>query len=512
MGNYEKTRKPENQIIVIFGASGDLTKRKLVPSLYDLFDQDLLPEKFAIIGASRSDLGDVDYRNSMKEGILEFSQSKNKKGIDEFLKSVFYQSVDAKAADSFITLKERLSKITSELNIDENIIFYLSTPPSLYSIIPENLAKVGLNNEEDGWKRLIIEKPFGYNLQSAKELNASLKANWNENQIYRIDHYLGKETVQNVLITRFSNGIFEPLWNRNYIDHIEITSSESIGVEKRGGYYEGSGALRDMVQNHLLQLVGLIAMEPPSSMDAESIRNETHKVIQSIRKIEEKDVPKYVIRGQYIESTVKGEKLNGYRDEEGVESESKTETYAALKFYIDNWRWGGIPFYIRTGKRLPTRVTEAVIHFKCTPHFLFKRQDDCEGSNQLIIRIQPDEGILLKIGMKTPGSGFDVQTINMDFHYSDFATQRIPSAYERLLLDSMMGDPTLFAREDVVMSAWEFLDPVLNAWKNDKSIPVYGYPCGTWGPDVADDLIEEDGITWRYPCKNLSDDGIYCEL
>ena len=505
-------KKPENQAIVIFGASGDLTRRKLVPSLYDLYNQDLLPNKFAIIGASRSDLGDDDFRNSMRDGIKEFSQSKNKERVDEFLKSVFYQSVDAKSTDSFLGLKERLSNITHELNIEKNIIFYLSTPPSLYSVIPENLAKVDLNNEENGWKRLIIEKPFGYNLKSAKELNTSLKQNWNENQIYRIDHYLGKETVQNVLVTRFSNGIFEPLWNRNYIDHIEITSSESIGVGKRGGYYDSSGALRDMIQNHLLQLVGLIAMEPPSSMDSESIRNETEKVFQSIRKIEEKDVPKYVIRGQYIESTVKGERLNSYRDEEGVNPKSKTETYAALKFYIDNWRWGGIPFYIRSGKRLPTRVTEAVIHFKCTPHFLFKKGDDNEGSNKLIIRIQPDEGILLKIGMKTPGGGFEVQTMNMDFHYSDFANQHIPTAYERLLLDAMMGDPTLFARDDVVMSAWEFLDPVLNAWKNDNSIPVYGYPCGTWGPHVADDLIEKEGSTWRYPCKNLTDDGIHCEL
>ncbi len=505
-------KKPENQILVIFGASGDLTKRKLVPSLYDLFDQNLLPDKFAVIGASRTDLGDNNFRNSMKEGITEFSQAENKERINDFLKSVFYQSVDAKSVESFGGLKKRLLKISSELDIAENYIFYLSTPPSLYAVIPENLAKVELNSEEKGWKRIIIEKPFGYDLKSAKELNSSLKQNWKEEQIYRIDHYLGKETVQNVLVTRFSNGIFEPLWNRNYIDHIEITSSESIGVEKRGGYYEGSGALRDMVQNHLLQLVSLIAMEPPSSMDSESIRNETEKVLQSIRKIEEKDVAKYVIRGQYLASTVRGEKMRGYREEEGVDSESKTETYAALKFYIDNWRWGGIPFYIRTGKRLPTRVTEAVVHFKCTPHFLFKREDGNEGGNQLIIRIQPDEGILLKIGMKIPGGGFDVHTVNMDFHYSDLAHQRIPSAYERLLLDSMLGDPTLFARGDVVMSAWEFLEPVLNAWKNDKSIPVYGYPCGTWGPDVADDLIEEEGSTWRYPCKNLADDGFYCEL
>lgn len=505
-------RKPENQLIVIFGASGDLTKRKLVPSLYDLFTQNLLPDKYAIVGVSRSNLDDTNFRNQMKLGIEKFALSENKSQIDEFLKTICYQSVDAKSADSFLELKNKITKISAELNIPEKIIFYLSTPPNLYSVIPENLAKNGLNDEKNGWKRIIIEKPFGYNLSSAKELNASLKQNWNENQIYRIDHYLGKETVQNVLVTRFSNGIFEPLWNRNYIHHIEITSAESIGVEKRGGYYDGSGALRDMIQNHLLQLVGLIAMEPPSSMDSESIRNETEKVFQSVRKIDEKNVQKFVIRGQYLNSSVKGEKMLSYREEEGVNPDSKTETYAAIKFYIDNWRWGGIPFYIRTGKRLPTRVTEAVIHFKSTPHFLFKQQAFENGNNQLIIRIQPDEGILLKIGMKVPGGGFNVQTVNMDFHYSSLTNQRVPSAYERLLLDSMLGDSTLFARGDAVMSAWEFLNPILNAWENDKSIPIYGYPCGTWGPEVADDLIEEDGTTWRYPCKNLADDGIYCEL
>ncbi|MCX6224871.1 MAG: glucose-6-phosphate dehydrogenase, partial [Bacteroidia bacterium] len=307
-------------------------------------------------------------------------------------------------------------------------------------------------------------------------------------------------------------GIFEPLWNRNYVHHVEITSAESLGVEKRGGYYEGSGALRDMIQNHLLQIVGLIAMEPPASMNSDAIRNETVKVLQSIRPYTTEDVIKSAIRGQYIGATIKGEKINGYREEEGVNPDSKTETFAALKFYIDNWRWGGVPFYIRTGKRLPTRVTEAVIHFKPTPHYLFTDKSKGESHNQLVIRIQPDEGILLKFGMKTPGAGFDVQNVNMDFHYSDLSIERIPAAYERLLLDSMTGDSTLFARGDAVMAAWEFLDPVLNEWKNNPCMPVYGYPAGTWGPQRADDLIDEKDITWRYPCKNLSDDGIYCEL
>ena len=313
------------------------------------------------------------------------------------------------------------------------MLFRSSTPPSLYGVIPQNLSSINLNKEDDGWKRVIIEKPFGYDLQSAEELNKSLNKNWQEHQLYRIDHYLGKETVQNLLVTRFSNGIFEPLWNRNYVHHVEITSAESIGVEKRGGYYESSGALRDMIQNHLLQIVGFIAMEPPSSMDSNSIRNEMVKVFQSIRPIKEDEVINSAIRGQYLAATIKGEKVSGYREEEGVDPNSKTETFAALKFYIDNWRWGGIPFYIRTGKHLPTKVTEAVIHFKPTPHYLFAQKDICESCNQLVIRIQPDEGILLKFSMKVPGAGFEVQNVNMDFHYSDLSNQRIPTAYERLL-------------------------------------------------------------------------------
>ncbi len=502
----------ENQILVIFGASGDLTKRKLIPALYSLEIQGLLPEKFAIIGVSRSPMTDDLFRESLKTGVNEFSDEKNQERINEFLQKVYYQSIDAQDADSFIDLKEKLAGLQNSLNIPANTIFYLSTPPSLYGIIPQHLAKIDLNDQSAGWKRIIIEKPFGYDLQSAIELNSSLQKDWLESQIYRIDHYLGKETVQNVLVTRFTNGIFEPLWNRNFVHHVEITSAESLGVEKRGGYYEGSGALRDMIQNHLLQIVGLMAMEPPASMHSDAIRNETVKVLQSIRAYTPEEITRSAIRGQYVASTIKGEKIKGYREEVGVNPDSKTETYAALKFYIDNWRWGGVPFYIRTGKKLPTRVTEAVIHFKPTPHYLFANKSNGETHNQLVIRIQPDEGILLKFGMKTPGAGFEVQTVNMDFHYSDLSIARIPEAYERLLLDCMTGDSTLYARADAVLAAWNFLDPVLNEWKNNPCIPVYGYPAGTWGPERADDLIEEPSMTWRYPCKNLSDDGIYCEL
>ena len=293
---------------------------------------------------------------------------------------------------------------------------------------------------------------------------------------------------------------------------MEITSVENSGIENRGGYYESSGALRDMIQNHLLQLTGLIAMEPPSSFDPNALRNEIIKVFQSLRPFNEKDIITNSIRGQYTSATIKGEKVPGYREEKGVNSDSRTETYVALKFFVDNWRWGGVPFYIRTGKRLPTKVTEVVIHFKPTPHFLFSKQDLNNSCNQLVLRIQPDEGVLFKVGMKVPGQGFDIQTVNMDFHYSDLMNTYLPTAYERLIHDCMIGDSTLYQRVDAVEAAWKFVDPILNAWKNDNKIPIYGYPAGTWGPEHADDLIEEKDLKWRYPCKNLANDGIYCEL
>lgn len=504
--------KNDNHIYVIFGASGDLTKRKLVPAIYSLFVQNLLPEKFALLGVSRTEYGDNEFKDKMKSAINEFKEITDESKIDEFIKKIFYTSISFDDQSSYETLNEKIVELRKNNNIGGNTIFYLSTPPSLYGIIPQNLAAVGLNNQDDSWKRLIIEKPFGYDLQSALKLKDELLKDWREEQIFRIDHYLGKETVQNLLVTRFSNGIFEPLWNRNYINHVEVTSAESIGVEKRGGYYESSGALRDMVQNHLLQVVGLTAMEPPSSLLPIAIRNEILKVFQSFRPIKKEEVKHIAIRGQYLSSTIKGKTIPGYREEEGVNPESNTETYTALKFYIDNWRWGGVPFYIRTGKRLPTRVTEVVIHFKPTPHFLFAQNELCNSCNQLVIRIQPDEGILLKFGMKTPGAGFEVQNVNMDFHYSDLTNQRVPPAYERLLHDTMKGDTTLFARTDEVLEAWKFLTPVIECWKNDKEVPLFGYPAGTWGPENADELIEEKNMTWRYPCKNLSNDGVYCEL
>ncbi len=510
-------RKPKNHILVIFGASGDLTYRKLVPAVFDLYNKDLLPENFAILGVGRTEFENTEFRKKMKEGILEFANTSKEKGCEEnieaFTNKLYYYSLNTKEESEYVAFKEYLFELDSKIHTDKNFIFYLATPPSLYTIIPEYLAKQGLNNEEDGFKRLIVEKPFGYDLQSAQALNKELLQNFEEDQIYRIDHYLGKETVQNLLVTRFSNGIFEPLWNRNYISHVEITSAESIGVGNRGGYYEGSGALRDMLQNHLLLLASLIAMEPPALINSNSIRNEIVKVQQSIRPIKEEDVEKQVVRGQYVSSTIKGAKVKGYREEKGVDPESRTETYVAMKFFIDNMRWADVPFLIRTGKMLPTRVTEVVIHFKHTPHHLFAEHSAImQQHNQLVIRIQPDEGLLLKFGMKVPGSGFNVQNVNMDFHYSELSDSYLPGAYERLLHDCMLGDSTLYSRGDAVEAAWKFVEPIQKAWENNPEITVHGYPAGTWGPDIADSLFEDEHLAWRYPCKNLANDGNYCEL
>jgi len=509
---HKSERKPDNQVIVIFGGRGDLAMRKIIPALYTLMKQGLMPEKFAVLATGRSRIDNETYRAGVRDTISDERIEGSNDFKEEFIRSFYYTILDPADSGDFKALEEEMNRLRVDIGIPGNTLFYLSVPPELYDKIPHNLALYGLNSESDGWKRMIIEKPFGYNYQTAVNLNSLLLEHWRESQLYRIDHYLGKETVQNILVTRFSNGIFEPLWNRNYVHHVEITSSESLGVEKRGSYYEGTGALRDMVQNHLLHLAGFIAMEPPSSIDSNSIRNELVKVFESLRPIKMEDIGKAAIRGQYTGAHVRGEWLKGYREEEGVDPASMTETFAAVKFYIDNWRWGGVPFYIRTGKRLPTRVTEAVIHFKPTPHYLFSGKSACEGCNQLIIRIQPDEGILLKFGMKIPGAGFNVRNVNMDFHYSDLADGHIPEAYERLIYDCMNGDSTLYTRSDAVLAAWRFLEPVLQAWKNDASIPVYGYPAGTWGPETADDLIEEPELTWRYPCKNLADDGVYCEL
>jgi glucose-6-phosphate 1-dehydrogenase len=508
--------KPDNLILVIFGATGDLTSRKLVPALYSLRNQDLMPEKCALIGVGRSEKRVEEFRKNMEDAVKTFSEDKDidLSHVSDFTACFEYHRMDFLSQEDYEKLGLVIEQISIERGIAMNIIFYMATPPSLYEVISANLSKAGLGNQSNGFKRFIIEKPFGYDLESSQRLNKTLHELVHEEQIYRIDHYLGKETVQNLLVTRFANGIFEPLWNRNYIQYIEITSAESMGVEERGEYYDTSGALRDMVQNHLLQMVGLTAMEPPSSLDADAIRNEVLKVFQSFQPISEEDVENQVIRGQYTPSKVRGECVTGYRYEKGVNVNSRTETYVAMKFFINNWRWGGVPFYIRTGKRLPTKVTEVVIHFKQTPHHLFQRVIGKLSGNQLIIRIQPDEGILLKFDMKEPGAGFKVKNVNMDFHYKDLANMRVPSAYERLLYDVMLGDSTLFSRDDEVETAWKFIEPIQRAWENNPSIKVYGYAAGTWGPEPSNSLIvkEGEGLTWRYPCKNMADEELYCEL
>ena len=504
---------PRNLILVIFGASGDLASRKLMPAIFSLRSQNLLPEKYAVIGTGRTKFNNEEFRLKMTASIMDFSEEKvDKSQVVSFVNDLYYLSMDNSDPDDYLSLSSMLAELGKSYGISGNYIFYMATPPLMYEPIAVNLSKAGLTNKTGAFRRLIIEKPFGYDLESGRKLNRILHELIDEDQIFRIDHYLGKETVQNLLVTRFANGIFEPLWNRNYIDRIEITSAENIGVEERGGYYDSSGALRDMVQNHLLQMVGMTAMEPPSSLDSNAIRNEVLKVLQSLQPIKEEDVPKQVIRGQYTGSLIRGECVTAYRYEKGVDVKSRTETYVAIKFYINNWRWGGVPFYIRTGKRLPTRVTEIVIHFKPTPHHLFRRELGKLSANQLIIRIQPDEGILLKFDMKEPGAGFNVKNVNMDFHYKDLADIRVTSAYERLLYDVMIGDSTLFSRDDEVETAWKFLEPIQRAWANNPAIKVFGYPAGTWGPEHANDLIEGEGLTWRYPCKNLADDELYCEL
>ena len=502
-------------MLVIFGASGDLTARKLVPALYSLYVEGQLPEHFVVLGTSRSDMTDTDFRNQV---VLESDYLKGTlKNSDEakikrFAEMFFYHDLGASYDVDYAPLKKRVVALKDEKGTKGNIMYYLSTPPGLYETISKNLASAGLSTQNNGWKRLIVEKPFGYSLETAKALNEGLQEHFKESQIYRIDHYLGKETVQNLLVTRFANSIFEPLWNRNYIKHVEITNAESVGVEKRGGYYDKSGALRDMFQNHLLQIVSLIVMEPPIGDKPEEIRDEKVKALKSLRTTrDEKTLHDNTIRAQYMASDIQGKTVKGYREEEDVDPQSTTETFAAIKFYVDNWRWKDVPFYVRTAKRMPTKVTEVVIHFKTPHHQIFKESGIHNKDNKLIIRIQPDEGILIKFGVKVPGQGFKVERANLDFYYSSLRETHVMEAYERLLLDAMQGDATLYARADEVEAAWEFVDPILDYWQNGKDVRMYGYPSGTWGPRNSDDLIEGNGY-WRNPGEHLTEDENYCVL
>ena len=508
-------KNTENQMLVIFGASGDLTARKLVPSLFNLFVAKQLPKNFIVLGASRSDMTDTAFRKKValeSRYLKEKFSNKTEEDIQEFANKFFYEDLGSDYDTDYSKLRKRVEDLNNKYNTGGNIMYYLSTPPTLYEPIAKNLADAGLNTQNNGWKRIIVEKPFGYSLETAKALNVGLQKYFSESQIYRIDHYLGKETVQNLLVTRFANSIFEPLWNRNYINRIEITNAESVGVEKRGGYYDKSGALRDMFQNHLLQIVSLIVMEPPIGDQPEEIRNEKVKALKSLRIMkDDKTLHNNTIRGQYMASKIKGEKVKGYREEEGVAANSTTETFAAIKFFVDNWRWKDVPFYVRTAKRMPTKVTEVVIHFKAPHHQIFKDVSQNNKDNKLIIRIQPDEGILMKFGVKVPGQGFKVERANLDFYYSSLAETHVMEAYERLLLDAMQGDATLYARADEVEAAWEFVDPILEYWKRGKDVRMYGYAAGVWGPENSDELIEGTGY-WRNPCANLADDPGYCVI
>ncbi len=496
----------ENQILVIFGSNGDLAKRKLLPAIFQLYLDNLLPENFAVIGAGSQEKDELANRNDVSNSMAIFAKAvveENPLKLEQFLEHIYYQKVNNQTEGDFELLKKYIDALSESLQLPKNIIYYFSIPPFLYEVVAANLIKYGLNTESDGWKRIIVEKPFGYSYDTAIDLDKKLRTGFNEDQIYRIDHYLGKETVQNIMVTRFSNGFFEPIWNRKYVDRVEITASEKIGVGNRGGYYDTSGTMRDMIQNHLLQVLAVVAMEPPSIFDSESIRNESVKVLQSLRQIKPAEITQNVVRGQYIETYVEGETQKGYRQEKDVAPNSKTETFVAMRVFVDNWRWGDVPFYIRTGKCLPERVTEVVIHLKPAPHQLFKQRCVAQSTNMIILRISPDAGVAVDFGMKIPGAGYKVQNVNMAFHYSDLASNKISEAYERLLLDCMIGDSTLYARADAVKASWKFVDPILQAWKNNHEIPLYFYEANTWGPKEANALFGDKELKWRAPFKKF---------
>jgi len=497
----------EQFIFIIFGASSDLSQRKLLPALYKLSLKKMFSVPLKILAIGRRDISTDEFVSNVKKSLSE-KVNNNKEEINSFIDSISYYKMDLHDRDKYKELKNYL-----DLNYKyHNYIYYYAISPELYCPVSKYLYNVQLTDEVDGFKRVIIEKPFGHDLPSAINLNNELHRFFKEEQLFRIDHYLGKETVQNILVTRFANGIFEPLWNRNYIDFVEITSAESLSVGTRAGYYDKAGALRDMVQNHLLQVLALIAMEPPINTSSKALRDEMVKVFQSLRAIKKEEVGDFVVRGQYVNSIYKGKEILGYRDEKGISENSKTETYVALKCYIDNWRWSDIPFYIKTGKALATDVTEVVIHYRANPHTIFKNNEDISSEhNQLVIRIQPDAGFLVTFQMKVPGAGFQVQPVKMDFHYASLQEKDIPEAYERLIYDCVINDSTLYQRNDAIELTWNYVQPIIDAWKEDDSIPLFGYPARSWGPQYIENILSEKNHHWRYPCKNLSD-GRYCEL
>jgi glucose-6-phosphate 1-dehydrogenase len=491
-------RTPEPCTVVIFGATGDLTHRKLVPALYNLQRERLLPPGFNVVGFARRDWTDDFFRESLHKDAMKFSRS----GLEEslwgsFAAGVTYLMSSFDDPAGYAELAERLDTLDQQRGAGGNRLFYLATPPESYPTIIQQLGAAGLaHSSGDGWVRIIIEKPFGRDLGSARALNAEVHKAFDEAQVYRIDHYLGKETVQNILVFRFANGIFEPIWNRSYVDHVQITVAETVGVEGRGGYYERAGALRDMVQNHLMQLLTLTAMEPPVGYRADAVRDEKVKVLRAIRLIA--DVESETVRGQYGPGTVNGQAVPGYREEPGVAPDSRTETYVALRFFIDNWRWAGVPFLLRTGKRMPKRVSEIAIQFRQAPHLLFDAGplSDIEP-NVLAMKVQPDEGITLRFDSKVPGQTNQIRPVTMDFRYNASFGVESPEAYERLLLDAMLGDSTLFTRSDEVEASWSLITLIHQGWESAAPPQFPNYEAGSWGPKEADKLLGREWRSWR---------------
>jgi glucose-6-phosphate 1-dehydrogenase len=492
-------RKMPECAVVIFGANGDLTKRKLLPALYRLAYERRLSPGFAVIGISRTAMSNEQFREKMRDSVKKYKENTefDESVWNSFAESLFYMAGDVADVNCYTNLAKCLDEVGEQRKTGGNVLFYLSTQPSQYAETAAGLGNAGLAQGK-GWRRLVVEKPFGHDLASAKKLSNDLHEHFHEQDVYRIDHYLGKETVQNIMAFRFGNGIFEPLWNRRYINHVQITAAESIGVEGRGAYYQEAGALRDMIQNHLLQVMATVAMEPSASFDADSVRDERSKLLRSIRTMTPEEALKNSVAGQYGPARIGGQDMPGFREEKGVDPQSQTDTYAAVTFFVENWRWAGVPFYVRSGKHLPKRVSEIAIEFNSAPHLLFGASGDLTGPNLLLLRIQPEEGISLKFLSKRPGAGMTLRPVSMDFNYGSSFGERSPSAYETLLLDAIIGDATLYTRQDMVEASWAAVAPIQEAWGNEKfNFP--NYAAGTWGPEASDKMLARRGHIWRKP-------------